>query len=367
MPSEEEPAVFPATVGPYEAPCPVCEGKTVRHAQTLRRFRHGYAWHVGLIWIELQVPRHRCIECDLTFTHDFGLDLIQSSSALFRKELVQRCHGRSLADVSREYNLPYTTVERWFYTYAPEQIQEEKASRICVDDFALQKGQTYAISVLNTDTDHVLAAGPGRNAEAIQAVLKKVHGVIKEAVSDFAPAMAKAIQVVCPTALHIMDRFHLVQFFTDAMRRRRRYLNEAKKHHTARFMDRCLARKLEDLTEKERRFVALWLQEDAALKHLYQALNHMRYVLKAMTPAQADRRLEGWWFIRYQFHSCGAVSAIAKTVLTRKKEMLQTITSPLSNGIMEGTNNKIKLIKRRGFGYRNDDHFFLRIRLETGR
>ncbi|MEE1131288.1 MAG: transposase, partial [Caryophanon sp.] len=33
---------------------------------------------------------------------------------------------------------------------------------------------------------------------------------------------------------------------------------------------------------------------------------------------------------------------------------------------MEGTNNKIKLIKRRGFGYRNDDHLFLRLRLETG-
>jgi len=34
---------------------------------------------------------------------------------------------------------------------------------------------------------------------------------------------------------------------------------------------------------------------------------------------------------------------------------------------MEGTNNKIKLIKRRGFGYRNNAHLFLRIRLETGR
>lgn len=73
MPSEEEPNVFLATVGPYEAPCPVCKGKTVRHAQTLRRFRHGYAWHVGLIWIELPIPRHRCVDCDLTFTHDFGL------------------------------------------------------------------------------------------------------------------------------------------------------------------------------------------------------------------------------------------------------------------------------------------------------
>lgn len=366
MPSDEEPTVFPVTVGVYEAPCPVCHGKTVRHAQTLRRFRHGYAWHIGLIWIELWIPRHRCAVCDLTFTHDFGLGVIQSSSDLFRRELVRRCHGRSLADVSREYDLPYTTVERWFYTYAPEQIKEEKASRICVDDFALRKGQTYATSVLNADTGHVLAAGPGRNMEAIQAVLKKVRGVVKEAASDFAPAMAKAIQTVFPAALHIMDRFHLVQFFTDAARRRRRYLNEAKKHHASRFIDRCLARKPEDLTEKERSYVALWLEEDEALKHLYQALNHMRYVLKATAPAQAGRRLEEW-FSRYQFHSCGAVAAIAKTVLARKKEMLQTILSPLSNGIMEGTNNKIKLIKRRGFGYRNDHHFFLRIRLETGR
>ncbi len=262
--------------------------------------------------------------------------------------------------------MPYTTVERWFYLYAPEQIKEEQASRICVDDFALRKGQTYAISVLNADTGHVLAAGPGRNAEAIQAVLKKVHGVIKEVVSDFAPAMAKAIQTVYPKALHIMDRFHLVQFFTDALRRRRRYLNEAKKHHTSRFIDRCLAKKPEDLTEKERSFVTHWREEDEALKHLYQALNHMRYVLKAKAPVQADRRLEEW-FSRYQFHSCGAVAAIAKTVLARKKELLHTIVSPLSNGMMEGTNNKIKLIKRRGFGYRNDDHFFLRIRLETGR
>lgn len=46
--------------------------------------------------------------------------------------------------------------------------------------------------------------------------------------------------------------------------------------------------------------------------------------------------------------------------------MIETIQSVFSNGIMEGINNEIKLIKRRGFGYRNDDHLFLRLRLETG-
>ncbi|WP_100330324.1 transposase [Bacillus xiapuensis] len=61
------------------------------------------------------------------------------------------------------------------------------------------------------------------------------------------------------------------------------------------------------------------------------------------------------------------MSKVAKTSIARKKVLLDTIISLLSNGIMEGTNNKFKLIKRRGFGYRNDAHFFLRLRLETGR
>ncbi|WP_445683204.1 transposase [Solibacillus sp. FSL K6-1523] len=39
---------------------------------------------------------------------------------------------------------------------------------------------------------------------------------------------------------------------------------------------------------------------------------------------------------------------------------------PSSNRIMKGTNNKIKLIKRHGFGNRNHDHLFLRLCSETG-
>ncbi|HBT73497.1 MAG TPA: ISL3 family transposase, partial [Lysinibacillus sp.] len=262
--------------------------------------------------------------------------------------------------------LPYTTVERWYYLLAADELTEEIATTICVDEFALRKGHHYATSVLNADTGRILAIVPHRNQDVITAVLQKVTGPIRAVVSDFAPAMANAIQAVYPTAIHVLDRFHLVQFFTEAQQRRRRYSGEAKKQHKLRFIDRCSARKPEQLTEEERGFVAQWHKEDLPTKHIYQALNHMRYVLKATTMTQAKRRLTEW-FKRYQFHLCGAVSKIAKTLITREKALLDTIISPLSNGMMEGTNNKIKLIKRRGFGYRNEDRLFLRLRLETGR
>ncbi|PHE28504.1 hypothetical protein COF51_28365 [Bacillus pseudomycoides] len=81
---------------------------------------------------------------------------------------------------------------------------------------------------------------------------------------------------------------------------------------------------------------------------------------------QSQRRLKNR-FKRYQFHVWSAVSKIAKTLIVREKALLDTIFPPLSSGIMEGTNNKIKIIKRRGFGYKNENHFFLRLRLEIGR
>ena len=69
---------------------------------------------------------------------------------------------------------------------------------------------------------------------------------------------------------------------------------------------------------------------------------------------------------RYQFQPCGVVAKISKTIVVREVVMIETIRSPFSNGIMEGKNNKIKLIKRRGFGYRNNAYLFLRLQLETG-
>ncbi|WP_286923674.1 transposase, partial [Lysinibacillus sp. UBA6686] len=112
---------------------------------------------------------------------------------------MRRCHGRSIADVARGYELPYTTVERWYYLYATDELTEEIATTICVDEFTLRKGHNYATSVLNADTGRILAIVPHRNQDAIIAVLQKVTGPIRTVVSDFAPAMANAIQAVYPS------------------------------------------------------------------------------------------------------------------------------------------------------------------------
>lgn len=364
MSSDEEPHVFPIIPDIQDIPCPLCEKKTILHSKKRRRFRHGHAWGVGTLWIELDVPRQRCLSCDLTFVYDYGLGLVRTSTEVFRKGITERCHGRTISDVAREYKIPYTTVERWFYQYASVDTAAH-ATHILVDEFATRKGHHYATIVLDAETGRLLSIVPGRDVSAITAALQGVLGDVRSVVSDFAPAMAKATTRVFPDAAHVLDRFHLIQFFTDALRRRRRFLNEARRHHHVRVIDRALACRPEALALDDREVARSCILEDSFTQNLYHGLQHMRYVLKATCDGQAHRRLTDW-LERYQFHACGPLAKIAKAIRVREEAMRQTIVSRLSNGKMEGTNNKIKLIKRRGYGYRNLKRFFLRLRLEIG-
>ncbi len=365
MSSDEEPHVFPVIPDTHDIPCPLCEKKTILHSKKRRRFRHGHAWGVGTLWMKLDVPRQRCLSCDLTFVYDYGLGLVRTSTEVFRKGITERCHGRTISDVAREYELPYTTVERWFYQYASAEIKKH-TKHILVDEFATRKGHHYATIVLDAKNGRLLSVVPGRDVASITAALQGVLGDVRSVVSDFAPAMAKAVTSVFPDATHVLDRFHLIQFFTDALRRRRRFLNEARRHHHVRVIDRALACRPEVLALEDREVARSCLLEDSFTRNLYQGLQHIRYVLKATCDMQANRRLTDW-LERFQFHPCGPLAKIAKAISGRKEAMRQTIVSALSNGKMEGTNNKIKLIKRRAYGYRNLERFFLRLRLELGR
>ncbi|QIZ68958.1 transposase [Geobacillus subterraneus] len=67
------------------------------------------------------------------------------------------------------------------------------------------------------------------------------------------------------------------------------------------------------------------------------------------------------WFDRYLFIDCSAVRRIAKALVIGREAVLSCAIFPYSDGVKEETNNKIKLIKRREYRYRN----ILHIRLKT--
>ena len=52
----------------------------------------------------------------------------------------------------------------------------------------------------------------------------------------------------------------------------------------------------------------------------------------------------------------------ARNLKERIRGVLAHCLWPLHTSLLEGINNKIKVIKRMAYGFRDDDYFFLRIR-----
>jgi transposase len=51
-----------------------------------------------------------------------------------------------------------------------------------------------------------------------------------------------------------------------------------------------------------------------------------------------------------------------RLLLTHDDGLVSHAKHPLSTGVLEGVNNKIEVLKRMAYGYRDDAYFFLKIR-----
>jgi transposase len=67
------------------------------------------------------------------------------------------------------------------------------------------------------------------------------------------------------------------------------------------------------------------------------------------------------WIKRAQATGIGPLMRVANTLAGFKFGILNWYEHPISSGRMEGTNNKIKVLKRMAYGYRDIEFFKLRI------
>jgi transposase len=76
----------------------------------------------------------------------------------------------------------------------------------------------------------------------------------------------------------------------------------------------------------------------------------------------AVRRFRDQWYQRAVESGIEPLVKFAKALDQRLEGILAHCRYPLHTSVMEGVNNKIKVIKRMAYGLRDDEYFFLRIR-----
>jgi transposase len=160
-----------------------------------------------------------------------------------------------------------------------------------------------------------------------------------------------------PNAEIVADKFHVLRLMTPALNKKRIEITGDKRTNPVR---RLLLRNHENLEFFERSALEKWLLQNPELHEIYWAKEGLRglYRCRSLWHAEKflDRMLE-----RYKIAKTVEVRRLGETLKRWRREILNYFISRRTNAMVEGFNNKAKLVKRMGYGYRSFNNFRLRL------
>lgn len=241
-----------------------------------------------------------------------------------------------------------------------------------MDEFALHKGHRYATVIVEPLRRQVLWVGEGRSREAIRPFFEGLDEAtrrrIKAVVMDMNTAFDLEVQAHCPNAEVVYDLFHVVAKYGREVIDRVRVdeANRLKQDRPARRIIKSarwlLLRNRENLktTEQAVRLDEL-LAANQALMTVYVLKEDLKRLWRYRHVGYA-RRLWEDWYQRAMESGIAPLMQFARRLKPYLKGILAHCRHPLHTSVLEGINNRIKVIKRMAYGFRDTEYFFLKIR-----
>ena len=352
--------------------CPCCGARSVvKNGYRLRDF-------VGLpiggkrVTIRMKVQRYKCKECD--FDQQENIPFATGSRSYthrFAKYVVDLLRGITLQDVSHHLGVSWDTVKEIHSSYLERHYSPpslDGVENIGIDEFAVRKGHVYKTIVVDLDSGRVIYVGDGKGTKALKKFWQKVKRKnikIKHVATDLSAAFIASVMENCPDAVHVFDHFHVVKLMNEKLDdiRRKVYsmekdINKRKVLKGTRFLLLGNGADIFDKQHKTRLENALAMNEP--LSKAYYLKEQLRRVWSQPMKAMAEDVLDDW--IRQAEQSkIAQLQKMAVTVKNYKKGILAWYDCHLSTGKVEGINNKIKVMKRNAYGFRDEKYFILRL------
>jgi transposase len=241
--------------------------------------------------------------------------------------------------------------------------------RLAVDEVYVGKRHKYLTLVLDLDSGAVVFVGQGRGAETLRPFFKKLKrsgARVRAVASDMAGGFIKAVREFLPEARLVLDRFHVVKLYNEKLTKLRRELyreaTDMLQKNVLKGTRWLLLMNAENLNEERdepsRLEKALLL--NAPLAKAYYLKDELRHFWKQDSKPVAERHLDSWCTQAEQT-GIRVLQQMAKTLRKHRASLLAWYDDPISTGPLEGVNNKLKLMQREAFGYRDLELLKLRI------
>lgn len=354
--------------------CSVCRQHTPAvHDITTRRIRERDLFQYR-VWLEVPVRRVRCANCGPKLEEINWLSGHQRLTASMISWVESLVRLMPVQHVALLLGLNWHAVKAIDHQRLKREVVEpDKTQLRCLimDEFALFKGHRYATVVINADNQQVLWVGEGRSREAIRPFFEWLGPAacqqIEAVAMDMNTAMDLEVQQHCPNARVVYDLFHVVAKFGREVIDRVRVdeANRLKHNQPARRVVKqsrwLLLRNKQNLSDQQTVKLDELLAANQSLMTTYLLKDQLKALWYAPDEQEAIKRWQEWFTMAID-SGIAPVIQFAKRLKGYADGIIASARFRLNTSVLEGMNNKIKVIKRMAYGFRDSQYFFLKIK-----
>jgi transposase len=295
----------------------------------------------------------------------------QRYTHLLAKFVVCMLHYMTIKDLANYLGLSWDTVKDIHKTYLKRKFSHIDISRvrhIGIDEFAVCKGQRYLTIVVDTDSGAIIYVGKGKSADSLKKFwprLKRSGATIESVSSDMSLAYISAVMKHLPNAVHVYDRFHVQKLANEAVDTIRRQVYNQEKNVGRRNVIKgtrwlLLRHGYDKFTKREEKRLINVLRMNEPLSKAYILKEYLQEVWKQNSYEEGEAVLDDWTR-QARESKVPVLVRLGNTIAGYRTGILAYYKHRTSNAKVEGINNKIKVLKRCAYGYRDLKYFMLRL------
>ena len=340
-----------------------------------RRQRAFRATPIGTrrVLIVVHLHRHQCRSCGRVRLEPLSLaDPKKTFTRHLGRHVLELCRKATISDVAELTGLPWDTIceiLRKDLEARKKRIDWHNLKYIAIDEVSVGKGQNnYLTVVLNLETGRAVHVVQTRRKAALASFFKRLRRsgtrLLAVAMDMHEPFRLAIIEYYKWPVAIVFDHFHVIKLFNEV-------LDDIRRDEVRRVEDKEGKKLI-----KGSRYLLLWASENLkadgkkkldALLAVNETLN-TAYVLKEAlracwytnNRAAAEAALNDW-VAQARSSDIARLEKFANTLVKHWEGILAFFDHPISTGKLEAFNNKIGVLKRKAYGYRNKNLLMLRI------
>ncbi|MDB9541539.1 ISL3 family transposase [Anabaenopsis arnoldii] len=361
--------------GVNHSTCPSCGQITHSIHQNHWRMIHDLAWSKKPVLLKINRRQFKCHKCKKLFSEN--LDFVDKSKGYTKRlaiDIVQQVLNSNIRSVAERNDLSDEEVESMLKNQGKQilNINLSQVKRLGIDEIALVKGQgDYLAVIVDLDSHKPIEIVQSRRIDDIREVIVswrfEILNKIEEVSIDLWSPYKSLVEELMPNANVTADRFHVMKQVNDELDSMRKTEKKAamaldNKSEKSRMLEALnkskysLIKNEDSLNEKPKEKLMSVQEVSPKLAKMHSLKEEFRDIFET-TKSWGDSIIK---LLDWMYESLSYFPKSIGTIVRWFGEIVVYFDGKTTSGTVEGINNKLKLIKRLGYGFRNFSNFRLR-------